>query len=92
MKKKFTFLIAALALLSFHTIPNGMKGQAITSTVDVTLSSGSFNCTNNVITWTCADGNITIQQLKGSGSTNPSSSYISAPRVYKQNILSWRCV
>jgi hypothetical protein len=62
----------------------GMRGQ---TTTDVTLSSGTFN--NNVITWTCADGNITIQQLKGSSSTNPSGSYISAPRVYKQNILSF---
>ena len=88
MKKKFTFLIAALALLSFLTIPNGMKGQAITSTVDVTLSSGSFNSTNNVITWTCADGNISIQQLQGTGNP-PSSTYISSPRVYRQNILSF---
>ena len=84
MKRRFTILTAALALLAFLAIPMGMKGQ---TTEDVTLSSGTFN--DNVITWNCADGNITIQQLKGSGSTNPSSSYISAPRVYKQNILSF---
>jgi hypothetical protein len=84
MKQTFTKLFAALALLVSLAIPMGVWGQ---TTTDVTLSSGTFN--NNVITWTCADGNITIQQLKGSGQTNPSGSYISAPRVYKQNILSF---
>jgi hypothetical protein len=84
MKRRFTILTAALALLVSLAIPMGVWGQ---TSADVTLSSGTFN--NNVITWTCADGNITIQQLKGSGQTNPSGSYISAPRVYKQNILSF---
>ena len=84
MKKTFTKFFAALALLAFF-IPSFIAvGQ---TTVDVSLSSGSFS--DNVITWTCADGNITIQQIKGSSSTNPNSSYISAPRVYKQNILSF---
>ncbi len=85
MKRKFTFLItAALMLLTMMATTGTMWGQ---TSEEVTLSSGSFS--NNVITWTCADGNITIQQLKGSGSSNPNSSYVSAPRVYKQNILSF---
>ena len=86
MKKKFTILItAAFMLLTMMAQPGRAVGQ---TTADVTLSSGSFN--NNVITWTCADGNITIQQLKGGTSTtNPNSSYIASPRVYKQHILSF---
>jgi hypothetical protein len=82
--RKFTKLMAALALLLFMTPAMVGWGQ---TTVDVSLSSGTYS--NSVITWTCADGNITIQHLKGSGSTVPNSSYISAPRVYKQNILSF---
>ena len=84
MTKRITKLLAALALLVFMMPTMAGWGQ---TTVDVTLSSGTIS--NNVITWTCADGNITIQQLKGSGSTNPNGSYINAPRVYKQNILSF---
>ena len=85
MKKKFTILIAAaFMLLTMMVQPGRAVGQ---TTADVTLSGGTFN--NNVITWTFANGNITIQQLKGSSSSNPNSSYISAPRVYKQNILSF---
>ena len=53
----------------------------------VTLSSGTF--LTDHITWTAADGNITITQLKGNSSTNVNSSYVSAPRVYKGHVLSF---
>ena len=53
----------------------------------VTLSNGEF--ADSKITWTAANGNITITQSKGSGSTAVSNSYVSAPRVYKGHILSF---
>ena len=84
MKRHYTFLMAAFALLALFAIPIGMRGQ---TTETVTLSGGTFSTDH--ITWTCADGNITIQQLKGSSNTAVNSSYVSAPRVYKQNILSF---
>ena len=53
----------------------------------VTLSSGT-NETDH-ITWSVADGNITIQQLKGTSSTNVNGTYVTAPRVYKGHVLSF---
>ncbi len=53
----------------------------------VTLSNGEF--ADSKITWTAANGNITITQSKGSSSTAVNSSYVSAPRVYKGHILSF---
>ena len=53
----------------------------------VNLSDGSYSTDH--ITWTLADGNIAISQLKGSSSTAVNSSYISAPRVYKGHVLSF---
>jgi len=87
MKKKFTILItAALMLLTMMARPVTAWGQT-TATESVTLSNGSFSTDH--ITWTCADGNITIQQIKGSGSSAVNSNYISAPRVYKGHVLSF---
>lgn len=53
----------------------------------VTLSSGTFSTDH--ITWTAANGNVTITQLKGTSSTAVNSSYVSAPRVYKGHVLSF---
>ena len=87
MKKKFTILItAALMLLTMMAQPVTALGQT-TETKTVTLSEGTFSTDH--ITWTCADGNITIQQIKGSGSSAVNSNYISAPRVYKGHVLSF---
>ena len=59
-------------------------GQAIT------LSNGSHNGTTNVITWT-ASNICTITQAPGGGQneTSPSSSYVSAPRWYKYNVITF---
>lgn len=62
-------------------------GGGTSASADVTLSGGTF--ADSKITWTIADGNITISQLKGTSSTAVNSSYISAPRVYKGHILSF---
>lgn len=56
---------------------------------EVTLSAGTHD--GSSITWTLNDGSttaVTIKQLKGAG-TAVSSNYISAPRVYRANLLSF---
>ncbi len=62
-------------------------GSMLGAEVTVSLSDGEHDGTN--ITWTAADGNITITQSKGTSTTAVNSSYISAPRVYKGHILSF---
>ena len=57
--------------------------------VTVDLSKGTHDGT--AITWTAADGNISIQQLQGTSGTAVNASYISAPRVYKGHILAFTC-
>ena len=53
----------------------------------IELSKGSFS--NNQISWTTTDGNITVTQHQGSTSSSVNSSYVSTPRVYKGHILSF---
>ena len=56
--------------------------------VSVVFSNGSFS--NGVITWPVEDGNVsvcTITQEQGQGQSAPSSSYISGPRWYKDNVI-----
>ena len=55
------------------------------TTESVSLKDGSHDGTN--ITWTIAQGNITISQLKAVSSTAVNSSYVAAPRMYKGHIL-----
>jgi len=62
-------------------------GWAEDVTVSVTLSSGTF--TTDHITWSAANGGITIQQLKGTSTNAVNSGYIAAPRLYKGHILSF---
>ena len=71
-----------MLMLLAISIPSAWAADAT-----VTLSSGVFSTDH--ITWTAADGNITITQLKGNSSTNVNSSYVSAPRVYKGHVLSF---
>lgn len=53
--------------------------------VNFDFSNGTFS--NNTITW--SDSQITIFQKKVSGSTNPNSNYISAPRWYGGNMITF---
>ena len=86
MKKRFTKIMAAIALLVFMAPSMVAWGQTMT-TENVTLSNGTFSTDH--ITWMCANNGITIQQLKGTSGTAVNSSYISAPRVYKGHVLSF---
>ena len=75
MKKLSFFLMAMLfSVMSFAQ-----------TTESVTLSNGSHD--GSKITWTIANGNITISQLKAASTTAVNASYISAPRMYKGHIL-----
>lgn len=65
----------------------GLSWGQTTVTEAVSLYSGTFS--SDQITWTCANGSITIQQSKGSSSTAVNSNYISAPRIYKGHVLSF---
>ena len=65
----------------------GGQGGGTSASTYVNLSGGTF--ADSKITWTFADGNITISQLKGTSSTAVNGNYISAPRVYKGHILSF---
>ena len=80
MNKKLSILFAALltCTMSFAA-----------ETTSVTFADGKFDTDH--ISWTAANGNITITQLKGSSATDVNSSYVSAPRVYKGQILSFVC-
>ena len=55
------------------------------TTESVVLASGVHD--GSKITWTIANGNITISQLKAASSTAVNASYISAPRMYKGHIF-----
>ena len=75
MKKLSFFLMAMLfSVMSFAQ-----------TTESVVLASGVHD--GSKITWTIANGNITISQLKAASSTAVNASYISAPRMYKGHIF-----
>ena len=75
MKKLSFFLMARLmSVMSFAQ-----------TTESVVLASGVHD--GSKITWTIANGNITISQLKAASSTAVNASYISAPRMYKGHIF-----
>ena len=75
MKKLSFFLMAMLfSVMSFAQ-----------TTESVALASGNHD--GSKITWTIANGNITISQLKAASSSAVNASYVSAPRMYKGHIL-----
>lgn len=82
MKKHLLKSLLALALV---LICGNAWGEDVTPTI--TLSDGSYNESEATITWDVTG--LTITQSKGSGSSAVSSSYVSAPRVYKGHILSF---
>ena len=78
--KKFTlFFVAVLTALSTNLFA---------AEEQLSLSSGKF--ADGTITWTAVNGNIVVKQLKGNGNA-VNSNYVSAPRVYRANILAFTC-
>ena len=78
MKKLFSIIAAVL-----------VAGSMFATDVTVDLSKGSHD--GSSITWSAVDGNITVQQLKGTSTTAVNANYINAPRVYKGHILAFNC-
>jgi uncharacterized repeat protein (TIGR02543 family) len=75
--------------LSFFLMAILMSVMSFAETESITLSSGTHD--GSKITWTAANGNITISQLKAASSTAVNASYIAAPRIYKGHILKFEC-
>ncbi len=87
MKQKL--LLKSLVLL-FALIAGSSSVWAADVTASLTLSDGNF--ADGKITWVLKDGSdnaITVQQLKGSSTSNVNLSYVSAPRLYKGHVLSF---
>lgn len=78
--KKFTLLLSAMLL--------ALATNLFATEEQLSLSSGKF--ADGAITWTAVNGNIVVKQLKGNGNA-VNSSYTSAPRVYRANILAFTC-
>ena len=78
MKKLFSMIAAVL-----------FAGSMFAADVTVDLAKGSHD--GSSITWSAVDGNITVQQLKGTATTAVNANYIAAPRVYKGHILAFTC-
>lgn len=79
--KKITFLLAAILFAGLS--------MAQTLAEVVNLSQGEHD--GSKITWSAVNGNITIEQLQGCGSTTVKPDYISAPRAYKAHIFKFTC-
>ena len=82
--KKITQNLRWLVTLLAMIVSMGAWAAETTKTVD--LSAGTYS--DGSITWTI-DGKITIQQTKGGSQTAVNKDYISAPRIYKGQILSF---
>lgn len=74
MKKLFSLFSALL-----------VAGSMLADNVKVALASGVYETDH--ITWTEANGNIKMTQLKGTSGTAVNANYIAAPRVYKGHVL-----
>ncbi len=85
MKKKFTFLIAALMLLMMFTIPM----RALADSYNYNFSTGGTHNSGadpNTNTW--VTDYFTILQEKGSSTTAPAN-YLTAPRWYQNNTVTF---
>ena len=74
-----------LSLKSNAILNLGTPVQGKENTYYETFGTGSFS--NNIITWSMANNNITLTQNKGNSQNNPSNSYTSDARVYKGQYL-----
>ena len=60
--------------------------------VFVPLAQGVYDSDNKDIHWYAANGKIVLHQWKANSTTNVSSSYVSAPRLYKEHILHFQAM
>ena len=86
MKRKITFLTAALALLAFLVIPTGMKGQT-REVESITFSELGYGNGDDVTT--VAGNNVTLTFAQGTNASNAPKYYNtgSGVRMYSGNTL-----
>ena len=65
---------------------NGDGGAAEEKSETITLANGTFN--NSTITW--SGTSCSFVQKKGSGNNPPNKDYISAPRWYQNNVITFK--
>ena len=77
-------------LYMFDSVIESLKQSGILPervTVFVPLNQGYYDADNKDIHWYAANGKIVIRQWKANSTTNVSSSYVAAPRMYKEHIM-----
>lgn len=77
-------------LAMFDSVIESLKQSGLLPervTVFVPLSSGVYDADAKDIHWYAANGKIVLRQWKANSTTNVSSVYVAAPRLYKEHIL-----
>lgn len=77
-------------LYMFDSVIESLKQSGVLPervTVIVPLNQGYYDADNKDIHWYAANGKIILHQWKANSTTNVSSSYVAAPRLYKEHIL-----
>lgn len=77
-------------LYLFDSVIESLKQSGVLPervTVFVPLNQGVYDADNKDIHWYAANGKIVLCQWKSNSTTNVSSEYIAAPRLYKEHIL-----
>ena len=77
-------------LALFDSVIESLKQSGILPervTVFVPLNQGYYDADNKDIHWYAANGKIVIRQWKANSTTTVSSSYVAAPRMYKEHIM-----
>lgn len=72
--------------LAIKVTQNGVGGAAEEKSETITLANGKFN--NSTITW--SGTSCSFVQKKGSGTNPPNKKYISAPRWYQNNVITFK--
>lgn len=72
--------------LAIKVTQNGEGGAAEEKSETITLANGKFN--NSTITW--SGTSCSFVQKKGSGTYPPNKKYISAPRWYQNNVITFK--
>lgn len=82
-------------LAMFDSVIESLKQSGVLPervTVIVPLNQGVYDADNKDIHWYAANGKIVLRQWKANSTTNVSSSYVAAPRLYKEHILHFQAL
>lgn len=82
-------------LAMFDSVIESLKQSGVLPervTVIIPLNQGVYDADNKDIHWYAANGKIVLRQWKANSTTNVSSSYVAAPRLYKEHILHFQAL